>query len=96
MNFILRESENGEKKPSAVPVTDMDSEQGRVSRATAFFQQQQMPKMPPASAQGPPLPQRPPKRLSSSTDEAFYDSVPHEDNNIKYVDGSFSFYIILA
>ena len=90
-----RENENGEKKQSAVPVTDMDSEQGRVSRATAFFQQQQMPKIPQppaASALGHPLPQRPPKRLSSSTDEAFYDSVPHEEN-IKYVDGRIILYL---
>ena len=51
-----------------------------------------IPQPPAASALGPPLPQRPPKRLSSSTDEAFYDSVPHEEN-IKYVDGRIILYL---
>ena len=78
--FLCRErrnSENGGKQSNVLPVTDMDSEVGRVKRATSYFQQQQANSSPPAVSPHPPP--VPPLPNHTSADDPFYDSVPREE-----------------
>lgn len=75
-----------------VPVTDIDFEHGRVARTSALFQQHLLPKFP-SGRQQPSSPQPKPTAPSKATtaplpiSEAFYDSVPHEEN-VSYIDGN--------
>ena len=88
--FRPKEQESGDNvnKHSHVPVTDIDADPGRVQRATAFFQQQQMPRTSSVSSSAPQLP---PKRSSAITSsDPYYDCVPQEEN-INYIDGNFFF-----
>ena len=60
-------------------MTDMDSEsgnQGRVKRATAFFQQQRC-----MGAPGVPPPKSMRNAAQFSTDDPYYDSVPREEDD---------------
>ena len=79
-------------KQSHVPVTDIDADPGRVQRATAFFQQQQMPRTSSVSSSAPQLP---PKRSSAITSsDPYYDCVPQEEN-INYIDGNFFIFLLI-
>lgn len=89
-----RDKQNDEPEISQpkLPVTDVDLEHGRVARASALFQQHLLPKFPmgrqqPSSPQ--PKPTAPPQAPAAQNPicEAFYDSVPHEEN-ISYIDGN--------
>ena len=80
MNVIIvncREPENGDlKRLPTLPITDMDSEQGGVLRNIALFESSKL-AFPPVS----------PRQPTQVVDEdAFYDSVPQEEN-ISYIDG---------
>ena len=97
MDYREQENGDGPDKQSQMPVTDMDADQGRVHRATAFFQQQQMPKT--SAVASPPLPQRPPKlqqrsaTAAAATADPYYDCVPREEN-VNYIDGNISTFSI--
>lgn len=67
------------QQANILPTTDLDSEQGRVKRATAFFQQQQPfqgnPKILSGTAGFSPL-SKPPSH------DPYYDTVPREEHNV--------------
>ena len=83
MSASCREPESGElKRVPPLPITDMDSEQGGVLRNIALFE---------SSTTA--LPLVSPRQRKEVTDEdAFYDSVPQEEN-IRYIDGWLRLYV---
>ncbi|XP_046636503.1 active breakpoint cluster region-related protein-like [Daphnia pulicaria] len=79
-----REPENGDlKRLPTLPITDMDSEQGGVLRNIALFESSKL-AFPPVS----------PRQPTQVVDEdAFYDSVPQEEN-ISYIDAENYIYLL--